>query len=81
MYKCNDCPFNDGVTEEACQAQNWGCLPTKEEMVRIHEHYGVSLSCHERQYMACIGLSEVVDTDEDKVCSYSDWYQGKSIYA
>lgn len=79
--KCQGCPFNDGLTEEACEGQNYGCLPTPQEMISIHERYGVSLSCHDRQHMACVGLAELVDTSEDEVCAYSDWYQGKEVFA
>lgn len=80
MYKCPGCPFNDGVTEEATAGQNYGCLPQPSDMIHIHERYEVSLSCHERQHMACVGLSECVDTSEDEVCAYSDWYHGKVVY-
>lgn len=33
---CPGCPFNEGLTDEASQAQNYGCLPTAYDIIRLN---------------------------------------------
>jgi len=74
MKNCIACPFNDGLTEESCQAQNYGCLPSKEDMIHVFDKTGTSLSCHENS-KPCRGLSSVRNVDINKILDYSDWYR------
>ena len=71
---CIACPFRDGYNEEATQAQNWGCLPTKEEMLRQVDEDGTALSCH-NDTKPCRGLAEHRDVSELPVRTYSSWYR------
>ncbi len=75
MKPCSACPFNDGLTEEATIGQNYGCLPTKQDMIELMQQQGTALSCHNTLTVACVGLTEAVDTSKAKVLSYSDWYK------
>lgn len=74
--RCLGCPFNDGLTEEASIAQNYGCLPTANEMIERFDKSGLALSCHEESKIACRGLSEVRDTQDSEVLGYPEWYRG-----
>ena len=73
---CIACPFRDGDTVQATQAQNWGCLPTSHRMVEMVEEEGVALSCHDDNQKACRGLVEVKpEAASLPVKSYEDWYR------
>lgn len=74
MKSCNACPFNDGLNEEASQLQNYGCLPSKQDMVDIFDKTGVALSCHDNT-KPCRGLASVRNIDVNKVLDYSNWYR------
>jgi hypothetical protein len=76
MKRCDGCPFNDGITEEATHAQNLGCLPTPLEMVDAAKNRQVAISCHMVQHKPCKGLSESVSTEGMSVLPYSQWYRG-----
>jgi ribosomal protein L32 len=71
---CIACPFNDGLTAEATQGQNYGCLPTKQDMLSIFDSRGVAMSCHGCE-KACFGLVERrPGADKAPVLLYDDWY-------
>lgn len=75
MKPCQACPFRDGETEEATQAQNLGCLPTQTEMIQGAEEHGQALSCHDNT-RACQGLIQTnpkIATLPIKL--YSNWYK------
>lgn len=73
---CNGCPFNDGITEEATQAQNWGCLPTKEMMVERFDSHRQAHSCHDADNKPCRGLCAIRPAATNApVIAYSKWYQ------
>jgi len=76
MKKCEGCPFNDGLTEQATMAQNLGCLPSNLDMIKHFDDKHESMSCHERQNKPCAGLSEVRKTKNNKILKYEDWYHG-----
>ncbi len=77
MKRCEACPFNDGLNEEATMAQNLACLPSAQEMIETLDNEGVAMSCHERQMVACSGLSGCRDTRNKEVWPYSKWYRGE----
>ncbi len=72
---CKACPFRDGETTEATQAQNYGCLPSSCEMIQAAKNRGLALSCHDDCTTACKGLVEAVpEAASMPVKSYEDWY-------
>lgn len=71
---CSACPFNDGITEEATQGQNYGCLPTKQMMLDLYDFHGIVLSCHDHQNRPCSGLSEKRLCTGLPVLPYSKWH-------
>ena len=75
MRRCKCCPFRDGENEEATLAQNLGCLPTKWQMIEEYDKHNVAISCHENQKMVCAGLSNVRNTENKPIKTYSDWYR------
>ena len=77
VMPCIACPFNDGITEEATIGQNYGCLPTSQDMIERFDLVGEALSCHENDCLACRGLSAVRKTGGVTVAPYSGWYEGK----
>jgi hypothetical protein len=75
MKPCNGCPFNDGTTDEATRAQNYGCLPTAHEMVKHFDEHTRSIGCHGASGRLCRGLLGVRPEAIDKpVKDYEDWY-------
>ncbi len=76
MKPCIACPFNDGFTDAATQAQNYGCLPTAREMLEHFDRNGVSISCHNKADRKCRGLlSERPVAIDAPVRDYADWCQ------
>lgn len=74
---CNGCPWSD--TPESEQAQNYGCLPTANDMVRLNAS-GSALSCHENDGAICRGLAaHIKDSGAKlgKIKKHTDWYLGK----
>ena len=78
---CVACPFNDGFTWEATNAQNLACLPSAGHMLQLFDQSHIALSCHENQSIPCKGLSENRKTSEARLMRYSDWYSGKEVNA
>lgn len=73
--KCEGCPFNDGDTLEATQAQNWGCLPSSQEMKENFDKLGIAHSCHEDENKPCVGLSVArPQALSAPIFKYSEWY-------
>ncbi len=75
--KCNGCPFNDGLTEEACMIQNYGCLPDKFSILRGVEK-GEIWMCHEHENRVCGGLLEERPDIKGERIKPSEWYTGKT---
>ena len=71
---CVACPFRDGETEEATLGQNYGCLPSRFDMVEMFDENGTAMSCHENDKKVCCGLASVRDVSVAKVKAYSDWH-------
>jgi len=55
--RCEDtcCPF--AFTDISERVQNYGCLPTPGEFIRIKEETGHNLSCHDDATKVCIGFA------------------------
>lgn len=75
MKPCLACPFRDGENEEATMAQNYGCLPTAQEMIDRADQRGEAMSCHNNDRRACSGLARHRDVSGLKVKAYSEWYR------
>lgn len=74
MKPCIACPFNDGLTDAATQAQNYGCLPTAREMLEHFDQKGTSISCHEKANRKCRGLlNERPEAKAAAVRDHVDW--------
>lgn len=73
---CIACPFRDGESIEATQAQNWGCLPSSHEMIETAKTTDVALSCHDNEKIACRGLVEhMPEAANMAVKAHEDWYR------
>lgn len=68
MKPCTTCPFNDGITDEASQAQNYGCLPTRFDMMKHFDQKGVSISCHNSAHKRCIGYYKSAQKQHTNQC-------------
>lgn len=74
--KCDTCPFNDGYNEEATRAQNYGCLPTKFDILDAKDQRGEDWMCHSDETKICGGLAAERKVGDGKPILYSKWYQG-----
>ena len=76
---CEACPWNH-YSEEAQRAQNYGCLPTPQEMLRLNEEEGQALSCHSNGSCVCKGLAahlKEMGNRPAKLKTHKDWYRGR----
>lgn len=76
---CVSCPFNDGLTDEASQAQNYGCLPTAGDIVAMKRETGQNWACHSDESRVCSGLCHSaketgLDLGSGGLVRYSSWY-------
>lgn len=83
---CAACPFNDGLTEEACVAQNYGCLPTAQDIVELKRRSGQNWACHDDETRVCAGLCHAarehgLDLSQGGLVRYSSWYRAGSAAA
>lgn len=73
---CIACPFRDGETLEATQGQNWGCLPSMQEMIEGVEKRGLALSCHDNDKEVCRGLIEAKpEAALQPIKVHEDWHR------
>lgn len=80
---CDGCPFNFG-TELTEQAQNYGCLPTPQEIMTMRTKHGKTWACHSDTNKPCKGALAYMQEknltnkviDPQLVTEKSDW----SIY-
>lgn len=76
---CISCPFNDGLTHAASDAQNLGCLPTPFDIVQMKRESGQNWACHDDETKVCAGLchrakDEGLDLSQGGLIRYSSWY-------
>jgi hypothetical protein len=79
---CETCPFNDGLNEAATVAQNYGCLPTRHDIIDIKKTTGKNWACHGDETRICGGLAQAakeagLDISVGPLIKYSNWYLGK----
>lgn len=75
MKQCSTCPFN--YSEEAAQVQNYGCLPTPEDILRYKDEHNHEWRCHSDEAKPCKGLFKLRKTENVNPILYSKWYQGE----
>jgi hypothetical protein len=76
---CPACPFNDGYTEPASQAQNWACLPEPGYLVQLKRRTGQNWACHDDEKRVCAGLCHAakdasLDLSTGGLVRYATWY-------
>ncbi len=76
---CISCPFNDGVTFEASEGQNLGCLPSGYDIIQMKRRSGQNWACHDDESKVCSGLCHSakdagLDLSEGGLVRYSSWY-------
>lgn len=59
MKLCNTCPF--AFTDEAAQAQNYGCLPTPQDIILMKTNNNTNWVCHNSKHRLCAGFKETCD--------------------
>lgn len=65
MSMCNSCPFNH--TEESGQVQNYGCLRSKQEILKLKDDTGHNWACHSNNKRVCQGLADERDVSQGKL--------------
>lgn len=75
---CVGCPFE--TTESSEQAQNYGCLPTPGDIIRMKRDTGHNWACHDDASKVCAGLchearDHQLDLSHGNLISYETWYQ------
>lgn len=90
---CESCPF--AFTDLSEQAQNYACLPTPYEVIKMKRESGHNWGCHGNEKKICQGFAKFVnesqkydfrdnlqdiDTSEGGLISYDTWYaKGREI--
>lgn len=60
MCTCNTCPF--AYSDESEQVQNWGCLPTPQEIVTMRAVHGKTWACHSQPDKPCTGAIQALQS-------------------
>ena len=79
------CPF--AYTDKSEQAQNYGCLPTPQEIVNMRTDHDKTWACHSNPTMPCLGAIRALKKkgldnkviDKELLTEKSNWnfYCGK----
>lgn len=51
------CPF--ALNEHSEEAQDYGCLPTRMEIISMRQIYGKTWACHDNPKKPCLGALEI----------------------
>jgi hypothetical protein len=62
---CKSCPFNFG-SESSESAQNLGCLPSAQDILKLKDETGHNWACHSNNKRVCSGLKKKRDTSSGK---------------
>lgn len=75
---CMSCPF--AHSDEAEMAQNYGCLPTPQQIVEMKEKSGHNWACHSDETVLCGGFAKYIkrnrpdlNINEGQLISYETW--------
>ncbi|WP_342490426.1 hypothetical protein [Bacillus sp. FSL R5-0443] len=75
---CISCPFSH--SEEAEMAQNYGCLPTPQQIVEMKEKSGHNWACHSDETVLCGGFAKYIkrnrpdlNINEGQLIAYETW--------
>ncbi|MGG3667164.1 hypothetical protein ABES74_09425 [Bacillus subtilis] len=75
---CMSCPFSH--SDEAEMAQNYGCLPTPQQIVEMKEKSGHNWACHSDETVLCGGFAKYIkrnrpdlNINEGQLISYETW--------
>lgn len=74
---CEACPF--AFTDHSEQVQNYGCLPTPADILRMKAVDNINWECHARAGRLCAGFAvecaeRSIDVHTGKLGSYVRWY-------
>ncbi|MDV5127001.1 MULTISPECIES: hypothetical protein [Bacillus amyloliquefaciens group] len=75
---CMSCPFSH--SDEAEMVQNYGCLPTPQQIVEMKEKSGHNWACHSDETVLCGGFAKYIkrnrpdlNINEGQLISYETW--------
>lgn len=77
--KCEGCPFNEGMTEEAERIQNYGCLPSAYDILKARKDKNKIWLCHSNEALICAGLAEQEKIFSGELISPTRWYLGEQV--
>lgn len=74
---CEHCPF--AFTEASETVQNYGCLPTPQDIMQMKARDNINWECHEHAGRLCAGFAvecaeRGIDIKSGRAGSYVRWY-------
>jgi hypothetical protein len=70
MSMCRDCPCQKYVSEWTQQGQDYGCLPTRREILKEYDEHHRIWACHANEKRVCGGLVEHRGVDKNAQPTY-----------